>query len=78
MINNYQAMIEAQFTAMETTLATLQSQSAQIAAELGYIHQLVEQQLVSQSVRPREHLAPPAADAAGSPRLDGPAPSGVP
>ena len=36
MINNYQAMIEAQFTAMETTLATLQSQSAQIAAELGY------------------------------------------
>lgn len=36
MINNYQAMIEAQFTAMETTLATLQSQSSQIAAELGY------------------------------------------
>ena len=35
-INNYQAMIEAQFTAMETTLATLQSQSAQIAAEMGY------------------------------------------
>ena len=36
MINQYQTMIEAQFTAMETTLATLQSQSAQIAAELGY------------------------------------------
>jgi flagellar hook-associated protein 2 len=35
MINNYTAMIEAQFTAMETMLATLQSQSAQIAAELG-------------------------------------------
>jgi flagellar hook-associated protein 2 len=35
-INNYQAMIEAQFTAMDTTLATLQSQSAQIAAEMGY------------------------------------------
>jgi flagellar hook-associated protein 2 len=35
-INNYQTMIEAQFTAMETTLATLQSQSAQIAAEMGY------------------------------------------
>jgi flagellar hook-associated protein 2 len=34
-INNYQTMIEAQFTAMETTLATLQSQSAQIAAEMG-------------------------------------------
>ena len=36
MIDNYTTMIEAQFTAMETTLATLQSQSAQIAAELGY------------------------------------------
>ncbi len=35
MINTYTSMIEAQFTAMETTLATLQSQSAQIAAELG-------------------------------------------
>ena len=35
MVNNYTAMIEAQFTAMETMLATLQSQSAQIAAELG-------------------------------------------
>jgi flagellar hook-associated protein 2 len=35
MIDNYTSMIEAQFTAMETTLATLQSQSAQIAAELG-------------------------------------------
>jgi len=29
-------MIEAQFTAMETTLATLQAQSQQIAAQLGY------------------------------------------
>jgi flagellar hook-associated protein 2 len=36
MIDNYTAMIEAQFTAMETTLATLQSQSQQIAAQLGY------------------------------------------
>lgn len=36
MINNYQTMVEAQFTAMETTLATLQAQSAQLAAELGY------------------------------------------
>jgi hypothetical protein len=35
MIDNYTAMIEAQFTAMETTLATLQSQSAQLNAELG-------------------------------------------
>jgi flagellar hook-associated protein 2 len=35
MVNNYTAMIEAQFTAMETMLATLQSQSAQINAELG-------------------------------------------
>ena len=35
MINNYTSMIEAQFTAMETMLATLQSQSAQINAELG-------------------------------------------
>ena len=35
MVNNYTSMIEAQFTAMETMLATLQSQSAQIAAELG-------------------------------------------
>jgi hypothetical protein len=29
-------MIEAQYTAMETTLAMLQSQSQQIAAQLGY------------------------------------------
>jgi len=36
MITNYTNMIEAQFTQMETTLATLQAQSAQIAAELGY------------------------------------------
>jgi flagellar hook-associated protein 2 len=35
MVNNYTSMIEAQFTAMETMLATLQSQSAQIDAELG-------------------------------------------
>jgi flagellar hook-associated protein 2 len=36
MVDNYTNMIEAEFTAMETTLATLQAQSAQIAAELGY------------------------------------------
>jgi flagellar hook-associated protein 2 len=36
MVDNYTAMIEAQFTTMESTLATLQAQSAQIAAELGY------------------------------------------
>jgi flagellar hook-associated protein 2 len=36
LINNYQTMVEAQFTAMETTLATLQAQSSQLAAELGY------------------------------------------
>jgi flagellar hook-associated protein 2 len=36
MIDTYTAMIEAQYTAMETTLAQLQSQSSQIAAELGY------------------------------------------
>ena len=36
MVNNYTSMIEAQFTAMETTLATLQAQSQQIAAQLGY------------------------------------------
>ena len=36
MITNYTNMVEAQFTAMEATLATLQAQSAQIAAELGY------------------------------------------
>ena len=36
MIDNYQAMIEAQFASMEATLAQLQSQSSQIAATLGY------------------------------------------
>jgi flagellar hook-associated protein 2 len=36
LIDNYTQMIEAQFTAMETALATLQAQSAQIAAQLGY------------------------------------------
>jgi flagellar hook-associated protein 2 len=36
MIDNYTAMIEAQFTAMEAALAMLQAQSAQIAAQLGY------------------------------------------
>ena len=36
MVDNYTTMIEAQFTAMETTLATLQAQSQQIAAQLGY------------------------------------------
>jgi flagellar hook-associated protein 2 len=36
MINNYQTMIEAQFASMEATLAQLQSQSAQVAATLGY------------------------------------------
>jgi flagellar hook-associated protein 2 len=36
LIDNYTHMIEAQFTAMETALATLQAQSAQIAAQLGY------------------------------------------
>jgi flagellar hook-associated protein 2 len=36
MIDDYTRMIEAQYTAMETTLALLQSQSQQIAAELGY------------------------------------------
>jgi flagellar hook-associated protein 2 len=35
MVDNYTAMIEAQFSAMEATLATLQAQSAQITAELG-------------------------------------------
>jgi flagellar hook-associated protein 2 len=35
MINNYQAMIEAQYATMEATLATLQAQSSQIAATLG-------------------------------------------
>ncbi len=35
-IDNYTTMIEAQYTAMETTLAMLQSQSQQIAAQLGY------------------------------------------
>jgi flagellar hook-associated protein 2 len=35
-IDNYTTMIEAQYTAMETTLALLQSQSQQIAAQLGY------------------------------------------
>lgn len=35
MVDNYTRMIEAQFTAMESTLATLQAQSSQIAAELG-------------------------------------------
>jgi flagellar hook-associated protein 2 len=36
MIDTYTTMIEAQYTAMETTLAMLQSQSQQIAAQLGY------------------------------------------
>ena len=36
LVDNYTTMIEAQYTAMETTLATLQSQSQQVAAELGY------------------------------------------
>jgi flagellar hook-associated protein 2 len=36
LIDNYTQMVEAQFTAMETALATLQAQSAQIAAQLGY------------------------------------------
>jgi hypothetical protein len=36
MIDNYQSMIEAQFASMEATLAQLQSQSAQVAATLGY------------------------------------------
>ena len=36
MIDSYTTMIEAQYTAMETTLALLQSQSQQIAATLGY------------------------------------------
>jgi flagellar hook-associated protein 2 len=36
LIDNYTTMIEAQYTAMETTLATLQSQNQQIAAQLGY------------------------------------------
>ena len=36
MINNYQAMLEAQYATMEATLAQLQSQSAQVAATLGY------------------------------------------
>jgi len=35
MIDNYQAMIEAQYASMESTLALLQSQSAQINATLG-------------------------------------------
>jgi flagellar hook-associated protein 2 len=35
-ITNYTTMIEAQFTQMETTLAMLQSQSQQVAAQLGY------------------------------------------
>jgi flagellar hook-associated protein 2 len=36
MIDNYQKSIEAQYAAMEATLARLQSQSAQISATLGY------------------------------------------
>jgi flagellar hook-associated protein 2 len=36
MIDDYTRMVEAQYTAMETTLALLQSQSQQIAAQLGY------------------------------------------
>jgi flagellar hook-associated protein 2 len=36
LIDNYTTMIEAQYTAMETTLAMLQSQNQQIAAQLGY------------------------------------------
>jgi flagellar hook-associated protein 2 len=36
MIDDYTTMIEAQFTQMETTLSLLQSQSQQIAAQLGY------------------------------------------
>ena len=35
MIDNYTAMIERQYAAMEATLALLQSQSSQIAAQLG-------------------------------------------
>jgi flagellar hook-associated protein 2 len=35
-IDNYQAMLEAQYASMEATLAQLQAQSAQIAATLGY------------------------------------------
>jgi flagellar capping protein FliD len=35
-INNYQAMLEAQYASMEATLARLQAQSSQIAATLGY------------------------------------------
>jgi flagellar hook-associated protein 2 len=35
-IDNYQSMIEAQYAALEATLAQLQSQSSQIAATLGY------------------------------------------
>jgi flagellar hook-associated protein 2 len=35
LIDNYTAMIEAQYAAMEATLATLQAQSSQIAAQLG-------------------------------------------
>ncbi len=36
MVNNYQAAIEAQYAAMEATLARLQAQSSQIASILGY------------------------------------------
>ena len=36
MIDQYTKTIEARFTAMETMLATLQSQSQQLAAQLGY------------------------------------------
>jgi len=52
MINNYQTMIEAQFTAMETTLATLQSQSAQLAAELGYTTSSTSSSSSASSVTP--------------------------
>ncbi len=36
LIDNYRTMIEAQYAAMEKTLSLLQSQSQQIAAQLGY------------------------------------------
>jgi flagellar hook-associated protein 2 len=36
LVDNYTTMIEAQYTAMETTLSLLQSQSQQVAAQLGY------------------------------------------
>jgi len=36
LVDNYTTMIEAQYTAMETTLSILQSQSQAVAAQLGY------------------------------------------